>query len=73
LDNKVKLGWAYCRIMESLHSYSEFNKIPIKRAREVISRIHRMHKPYCTRIISELDLAGWIKLTNGSGNIELIK
>ncbi len=68
-----KLGAAYCKIMESLRKYSEFNNIPIRRARFVLSRIHRMSKPYSTRIISELSNAGWIKLHGGFGNIELIK
>lgn len=63
---------AYERIIISLKKYSSYNKIPIKRARYTISTIHRMPNPYCTRIINELNRAGWIKLINGSGYMEIL-
>lgn len=68
-----KFEVAYIRIMDNLKKYSVYNKIPISRAKVIISTIHRFPKPYNTKIISELSIAGWIKLKNGSGYIELIK
>jgi hypothetical protein len=67
-----KIPAANKRIVETLKKYSEFNKIPIKRARYAISTCHRMARPYNTQIISELHEQGLIKLNGSHGDIEIL-
>lgn len=68
----MKLNPAYERIAESLKKYGEGNKIPIRRARYIISTIHRMPRPFNTRIISEMAKSSIIKLHGANGLIEIL-
>jgi hypothetical protein len=69
---EIKLGCAYIHIVYTLKKYSEQNKIPIRRARECIGRIHRFPRPVNTRIISELIKNKMIKYNGGHGDIEIL-
>ncbi len=69
---KIKFA-AYQKIYENMKKYSLEDKIPIERAKYIISAVHRIPKPYSTMVINELSILGWIKLSNGSKYLELKK
>jgi hypothetical protein len=70
---KENLGCAYSKMLETLKKYSFNNRIPIRRTREALARIHRMPRPFNTKIINEMHNNKLIKLNGRSGDIELLK
>lgn len=68
----VKINPAYEKIIDSLKKYSDYNKISINRARYIIGIIHRMPRPYNTKIISDMARSNIIKLHGANGLIEIL-
>lgn len=69
---KQKINPAYQIIIESLKKYSFKNRIPIERARYIISFVHRFSRPANTKIIHDLCKLGIVKTQLGSGELEIV-
>lgn len=67
-----KIDPAYMRLIITLKKYAEDNKIPVERARYVLSFLHRFERPYNTLILNKMHKNKIIKLTNGSDKLEIL-